>query len=382
MQLIQVPYVEASQPAWTWSWTDVWIAGVLMRLVWLGIGMTQLFRMRKQAQRIDPPIAAYSCKVAWYGSAHGPATFGRTILLPKSVLALEPATLEAIARHELRHVERRDWLWVTAEELLRAALWFHPAIWWALRRIHLTREQVIDREVVSATGDRTSYLEALVAVAAHRRRLSYAPVPTFLSKGQLAQRVAVVLKETPMSKKILALRLSSAFAMMLALVMAMAFAWPFEAQANLVPIWNLALNPAPAKPSVSVQQLPAARPRPKPTGERANLAQAPQREPAPVPTAPTGPVRISPETARNMVLTRVNPVYPAIAKTARVQGDVRLNVTFDEQGRVNAVSIIEGPALLREASMDAVRQWVFQPMAVNGVPTSAITEVTIQFSLQ
>lgn len=49
-------------------------------------------------------------------------------------------SLRMIACHELLHVARQDWLFVVAEELIRAAFWFHPAVWFLLDRIHLHRE--------------------------------------------------------------------------------------------------------------------------------------------------------------------------------------------------------------------------------------------------
>jgi protein TonB len=89
---------------------------------------------------------------------------------------------------------------VLLEEAIRSLLWFHPAIWLVLSRIQLAREQVVDAEVVGLTCDRERYLDALVAVAAHRLLPDVAPAPLFLKKRQLAVRVAAVLKETRMSR--------------------------------------------------------------------------------------------------------------------------------------------------------------------------------------
>ncbi len=66
-----------------------------------------------------------------------------------------------------------------AEETLRSVLWFHPAVWFALGQVQLAREQVVDREVVDATRNQASYLEALVAVAAQKMRPDLAPAPHF-----------------------------------------------------------------------------------------------------------------------------------------------------------------------------------------------------------
>ena len=63
-----------------------------------------------------------------------PATFGvirPVVLLPGNTCAKQPLEIQrALVAHELIHVQRRDWLWVLCEELLLAALWFNPAMWW------------------------------------------------------------------------------------------------------------------------------------------------------------------------------------------------------------------------------------------------------------
>jgi beta-lactamase regulating signal transducer with metallopeptidase domain len=71
----------------------------------------------------------------------------------------------AVITHELLHVQRRDWCWLLGEELLRTALWFQPAIWWATSRIQQAREELVDELTVLATGNRRGYIEALLAFA-------------------------------------------------------------------------------------------------------------------------------------------------------------------------------------------------------------------------
>ena len=107
---------------------------------------------------------------------------------------------ETIACHELLHVHRMDWLFTVSEEIVRALFWFHPAIWWLLGEIHLTREQVVDAEVVRLTQARQPYLNALLAIASTQSRLDLAPAPLFLRKRHLTQRVSQILKEVNMSR--------------------------------------------------------------------------------------------------------------------------------------------------------------------------------------
>jgi beta-lactamase regulating signal transducer with metallopeptidase domain len=78
--------------------------------------------------------------------------------------------------------------------------WFHPAIVWLVGRNRLAREQVVDEQVVELTGARKPYLEALLRFAMDRRSFLAIPAPPFLAERQLAQRVALMLKEVRMSR--------------------------------------------------------------------------------------------------------------------------------------------------------------------------------------
>ncbi|MBI3932495.1 MAG: energy transducer TonB [Acidobacteria bacterium] len=80
-------------------------------------------------------------------------------------------------------------------------------------------------------------------------------------------------------------------------------------------------------------------------------------------------------------LEHVNPVYPDIAKQARVQGVVILECVIGADGRVAKVRVLRGIPLLTEAAVEAVRQWVYAPTLLNGVPVPVIMTVTVNFKL-
>ncbi|HET8647139.1 MAG TPA: energy transducer TonB, partial [Vicinamibacteria bacterium] len=75
------------------------------------------------------------------------------------------------------------------------------------------------------------------------------------------------------------------------------------------------------------------------------------------------------------------PVYPEMAKQARVQGTVVLEATIDPSGRVDNVRVLRGIPLLNEAALDAVRKWVYSPTLLNGTPVPVIMTVTVNFTL-
>jgi protein TonB len=76
----------------------------------------------------------------------------------------------------------------------------------------------------------------------------------------------------------------------------------------------------------------------------------------------------------------VAPVYPAIARSARVQGDVVIEATIDEEGNVADARVVKSVPLLDQAALEAVQQWRYQPSLLNGVPTAVITTVTVKFT--
>ena len=78
--------------------------------------------------------------------------------------------------------------------------------------------------------------------------------------------------------------------------------------------------------------------------------------------------------------SKVVPVYPQMAKSAGVSGLVRIKVIVDEGGSVASIVWTEGPTLLRQAAQDALRQWKFQPVVVDGKPVRATGYVDFGFS--
>jgi periplasmic protein TonB len=78
----------------------------------------------------------------------------------------------------------------------------------------------------------------------------------------------------------------------------------------------------------------------------------------------------------------VAPLYPEIARQARVEGTVIIEATTDIYGRVIDVKVLRSIPLLDQAAIDAVRQWVYEPMIINGRPRPVIFTVTVTFQLK
>lgn len=97
---------------------------------------------------------------------------------------------------------------------------------------------------------------------------------------------------------------------------------------------------------------------------------------------PVQAVRVGGQIKEPKKVKNVEPVYPDIAKQARVQGIVILECTISPQGRVTDVKVLRGIPLLNESAVAAVKQWVYSPTLLNGVPVPVIMTVTVNFRLQ
>ena len=97
---------------------------------------------------------------------------------------------------------------------------------------------------------------------------------------------------------------------------------------------------------------------------------------------PSEPVRVGGNIKEPKKLKHVPPVYPAIARSARQTGIVILECVISPQGKVQDVRVLRGTPLLDQAAIEAVRQWVYTPTLLNGVPVPVIMTVTVNFTLQ
>jgi protein TonB len=80
------------------------------------------------------------------------------------------------------------------------------------------------------------------------------------------------------------------------------------------------------------------------------------------------------------LLYRAMPVYPLNAKEAGIAGDVVIKTTIDQKGTVMDMHVVSGPLMLRQAALDALRRWKFEPSKLDGQPISVQMLVTIKFS--
>jgi TonB family protein len=103
--------------------------------------------------------------------------------------------------------------------------------------------------------------------------------------------------------------------------------------------------------------------------------------PPPPPPQPPQRIRISGDVVQRQRLRDVQPVYPELAKQARIQGIVQLNIVIGKEGRVVDIKVISGHPLLIPAALEAVKQWEYNPTLLNGQPVEVAAEVSVPFVL-
>ena len=100
------------------------------------------------------------------------------------------------------------------------------------------------------------------------------------------------------------------------------------------------------------------------------------------PAAPSAPAPAGSDLKQARLLSSAAPIYPQLARSQRVAGDVKIDALIDVNGRVTATKVVSGPALLHQSAIDAVRQWKYQPATLNGKPMAMHLTITVQFKLQ
>jgi TonB family protein len=158
--------------------------------------------------------------------------------------------------------------------------------------------------------------------------------------------------------------------------------------------WRFSIGPvptAPAEPAATEAQVqPAADSSPDvgaTPGQNAQAAKngnnsesgADSSASSKTPAAPTKPPT---NVTAATILTQTNPEYPPKARAAQIQGDVVLHANVDKEGKVTDVQVWSGDDTLAQSALEAVRQWRYKPMLVDGQPKEFTTTITVTFSLQ
>lgn len=100
------------------------------------------------------------------------------------------------------------------------------------------------------------------------------------------------------------------------------------------------------------------------------------------PTAVPQRVRVSQGVSRGLLVYRVEPVYPPLARQAHIQGVVVLTAIIDKEGSIQNLQLVSGHPMLAPAAIEAVKQWRYKPFLLNGQSVGVETTVTVNFQLK
>src|SRR5690348_15149670 len=92
-------------------------------------------------------------------------------------------------------------------------------------------------------------------------------------------------------------------------------------------------------------------------------------------------IRLAPAVEKAQLVHQTMPVYPVEAKLAGVQGTVILHAIIGKDGNIETVELVSGPPLLAQSAMDAVRQWRYKPLLINGRPVEVDTQISVAYTL-
>jgi protein TonB len=92
-------------------------------------------------------------------------------------------------------------------------------------------------------------------------------------------------------------------------------------------------------------------------------------------------IRISQGVTKGLLIHRLEPSYPPLARAARVQGEVLLSAVIDTNGMIQNLQLISGHPMLVPSAIAAVKQWRYKPYLLNGQPVEVETQITVIFSL-
>jgi TonB family protein len=153
-----------------------------------------------------------------------------------------------------------------------------------------------------------------------------------------------------------------------------------ESQATPPPVRAAETSAAPAvaPPPAAVKETP--KPAPQPPAPGPPVVDTPPLSATQAP-APPEPLKVGGNVQEAKLIRRTTPVYPPLARQARVTGVVRVEATIGKDGKITRVAAVSGPPLLRQAATDSVRQWIYQPSLLNGQPVEVVTQVDVSFNL-
>ncbi len=264
-------------------------------------------------------------------------------------------------------MERRDWLWNLLEEAALTLVWFNVPLWWVVRSIRLSREQVVDAEAVQRSKARRPYLKALLEMAGQKSLAESLPAALFLRESELAERVALMMKEVHMSRTQMTVSILTAAGVLLIAGASAVWAFPLKISARQTAAPEASSAAVSAENGIAAELYPLGNSAAEAVSGQKNMKiyKVGGKVTAPEPT-------YKPE-----------PPYTHQAQKSRLSGNVVLRAVIDAKGRVVSVKQVSKPLGqgLDESAINTVQSWKFKPAMRDGVPVAVRVMVEITFKL-
>lgn len=100
------------------------------------------------------------------------------------------------------------------------------------------------------------------------------------------------------------------------------------------------------------------------------------------PAPPKGPLHVSSGVAAGQLLAPIQPVYPAIARAARIEGTVVVQAVISKEGRIEDLRVVSGPPMLQGAAVEAIQRARYRPFMLNGEPVAVETTINVVFRME
>ena len=141
-------------------------------------------------------------------------------------------------------------------------------------------------------------------------------------------------------------------------------------------------HPVSSQRAVEQNDAPALDPATSTTSQPADLPDVGSASvAAPPPPEASGPLQVGGTVKEPKLISSVPVVYPSVAKDSHIQGDVVVDTQIDKNGNVVHMKATSGPMMLRQAALDSVRKWKYEPSTLDGQPVSVEMLVTVKFRL-
>jgi TonB family protein len=401
----------------------LYLAALVYFITRLSLGLHQTASLRRRAEpialtghasqsyhRFAQLFSVTDAIVATSAEIASPITLGirrPVLLLPSDLdINLLREDLDAALAHEFAHMRRSDFAKNLAYEVLSLPIAFHPLLHLTRRHMAESRELICDDMAANAVAGRQRYAHSLLRLATafsqHARATTPHAIGIFEANPfqNFERRVMNLTHHSPQLRGTarFATAALSLFLIAGACTSALAFRMQVAAPQTQTPPPPAQTTTAATAPASFVLAIP-----------RPTTGQPKQSFKVEIPDTPAGANNLPPGSYTLKILTPTStepaqtgsdrtvsvsssdlggnirnhpePVYPADAKAAHIQGTVLLDAVIGKDGNISSLKLLSGPPQLTKAAWDAVSRWTYTPFLFNGKPTEVETTITVNFTL-